>query len=129
MSHQINLLGCKKDQAMGMENGRISDEQISASTEFSQHFSAKRGRLHIEASGDEKGAWAAATSDSNQWLQVDLGGNVSIVTGVATQGRQDAPQWVEKYKLKYSDDAANFQPYIEQGQTTTKVKYTQRITP
>ena len=109
---------------MGMENGRISDGQINASTEHDRYHSAKRARLHIKTDGSKTGAWSAATNDANQWLQVDLGGNVNIVTSVATQGRQDAPQWVKKYKLKYSDDAANFQPYIEQGQTTIKVKYT-----
>ena len=35
------------------------------------------------------------------------------IKGVATQGRQDANQWVKSYTVKYSIDGMNFVPYKE----------------
>ena len=39
--------------------------------------------------------------------QVDLG-TLRRVTRIATQGRQDAPQWVTSYKLAYSTTGATY---------------------
>ncbi len=100
-----------------MENGAISDGQISVSSQLDANHSAVQGRLHCGA-----GSWSASSNDVNQWLQVDLGSQYTKVTRVATQGRSDAALWVTKYKLQYSNDAVNFQYYREQGQTEDKVK-------
>ena len=35
------------------------------------------------------------------------------IKGVATQGRQDAAQWVRSYTVSYSTDGMNFVPYKE----------------
>ena len=35
------------------------------------------------------------------------------IKGVATQGRQDANQWVKSYTVSYSTDGMNFVPYKE----------------
>ena len=35
------------------------------------------------------------------------------IKGVATQGRQDANQWVRSYTVRYSIDGMNFVPYKE----------------
>ena len=101
-----------------MENGAISDGQISASSQFDANHAAKQGRLHCKA-----GSWSAGNTNLHQWLQVDLGSQYIKVTRVATQGRHDYPQWVTKYKLQYSNDGVNFHYYREQGQTAAKVKY------
>lgn len=37
-----------------------------------------------------------------QWLQINFG-NIARVTGIATQGRRDAHQWVTRYVLSYGD--------------------------
>jgi len=110
-----------------MENGAISDGQISASSEFNADHAATQGRLHFQASLNpgKTGSWSAHTKDANQWLQVDLNSKDTKVTRVATQGRNgyeyNGGQWVTKYKLQYSDDGVNFQYYKEQGQTTDQV--------
>lgn len=44
-----------------------------------------------------------------------MGSEYTKVTGTATQGRGDHPQWVTKYKLQYSKDGVNFNYYREQG--------------
>lgn len=97
-------------EPLGMENGGISDDKITASTELNNHH-AFQGRLHFPNAGKIAGCWAAAINDVNQWLQVDLGNRFSNVTGVATQGRDRFAQWVAKYKLHYGNDGVNFELY------------------
>ena len=110
-------------EALGMQSGAITDGQITASSHFNANHGAIRGRLYMKQDGSKVGAWVAGTKNTNQWLQVDLGNQVTIVTRVATQGRNGYQymQWVAKYQLKYSQDGVNFQYYKEQGQTTVKV--------
>ena len=107
-------------EALGMETGAISDEQITASSEWSYKHAATHGRLRFTSSS-VRGAWKPRKFDGNQWLQVDLRSSFTLLTGVATQGRSDTDHWVTKYKLRYSDDGVNFQDYKEPGQTTAKV--------
>ena len=107
--------------SLGIENGNITDTQITASSEWRgtrYYLYAYRGRLHLKVAGDMKGAWAAGRLDKYQWLQVDLRSYNARVTGVATQGRQDAGQWVKKYKLQFSffNEPSSFQTYKEKGQ-------------
>ena len=106
--------------ALGMESGRISDSQISASSEYGDTMAAIYGRLKFQGIG---GGWAALIPDTNQWLQVDLNNEQTSVTSIATQGRTHHHQFVTRYKLQYSDDKNNFRYYREQGQTTEKVFY------
>ena len=92
-----------------MENGAIPDGQLGASTEWDANLNIPQGRLHSPRS------WSARVNDANQWCQVDLGSEHTKVTGTATQGRGDYPQWVTKYKLQSSKDGANFNYYQEKG--------------
>ena len=39
-------------------------------------------------------------SDTNQWIQVDLG-SPTYVTGVLLQGRHDYSIWTTKYEVRY----------------------------
>ncbi len=108
--------------ALGLENGAIPDGQLSASTEWDAILSIPQGRLGSPRS------WSARTNDVNQWYQVDLASKYTKLTGVGTQGRGDHPQWVQKYKLQYSNDGVNFQYYWEQGQAAEKVsKSTEKL--
>ena len=105
-----------------MENGAILDGQISASSQWDDDHAPFQGRLYFQATGKKQGAWSAAQSNPNQWLQVDLGSQFTKVTRVATQGRNGGyTQWVKRYKLQYSNDGVNFQYYREQGKTRNKV--------
>ena len=117
------FLGHKECQdALGMENGAISDGQITASS-FHTHSWIDHGpylaRLHLQHISDVRaGGWLAALpNDASQWLQIDLGNRHYSVTRVATQGRQSSDQKVTKYKLQYSDDGVAFSWYEnDQGQ-------------
>ena len=106
-----------------MENGAISDGQISASSQLDSSHAVTQARLHFKATAGKAGSWSARNNDVNQWLQIDLGSRHSSVTRVASQGRNDSLQWVTKYKLQYSHDGVNFQYYREQGQSVAQVKY------
>lgn len=102
-----------------METGAISDAQVTASSEYSVNYAASRGRLHGSR------AWAAGTTDVNQWLQIDLGGNHPTVARVATQGQGDTNnnEWVTEYKIKHSNDGVSFYYYREQGQAVDKASF------
>ena len=107
---------------LGMESGAIKDAQISASTQWNNNYGTSRARLNLKVTGVKGGAWVTRVLDLKQWLQVDLG-SYTIVTGVATQGRNEPRlrQWVTKYRLQYSTDGVNFHFYIEKGDNSLKV--------
>ena len=104
-----------------MENGAISDGQISASSQLDSSHAVTQARLHFKGTVGKAGSWSAGINDVNQWLQIDLGSRLTNVTRVATQGRNGNPQWVTKYKLQYSIDGVNFQYYREQRQSADMV--------
>ena len=109
--------------AVGMENGAISDGQVSASSQWDVNHAPRQGRLNFQAVPGKAGSWSARANDVNQWFQIDLRNQNTKVTRVATQGRNAYGQWVTKYKLQYSNDGQNFHYYREHGQSAIKVIY------
>ena len=108
-----------------MESRTITDALITASSEDDAMHAASHARLNFrEIPNTAAGAWVSDATDVNPWLQVDLEARYTIVTRVATQGRNslDFPMWVTKYKLQYGDNGKVFQYYREPGQDTDKVK-------
>ena len=117
----INISDCQ--QALGMENGAIADEQITAYSIWNYNYAASQARLDLKVNLQRKsGAWAAKKNDVQQWLQVDLGSQYAKVTRVGTQGRDGFSQWVIKYKLQYGNDEAELQFYKGRGTNIDKVK-------
>ncbi len=101
-----------------MISGEISDEQISASSQYDDSNSAAtKGRLRLKFGAESEGGWVVANGETNvdQWLQIDLLGQNTKVTGVATQGRDNYNHWVKTYKLQYSNNGVNFQYFREQN--------------
>ncbi|XP_071801579.1 retinoschisin-like [Asterias amurensis] len=104
------LKACGGFEKLGLEDGSIPDENLSASSSWAPHdyhtsmSTPAGGRLNkIPPDADTTGAWHPMVADTNQWIQVDLG-NTTYVTGVLTQGRYDSfggPQWVTKYKVQF----------------------------
>ena len=121
-----------------MESDEILDKQITASSEVDGNHAAHQGRLNfqevVNGSSGKAGSWAALVNDQHQWLQIELLTEESLVTSVATQGRNRHlgwyggihNQWITKYKLQYSNNDVNFEYYQDEGQNTTKV--TQKLT-
>ena len=108
--------------ALGVESGAISDRQMSASSQWDENYAAPQGRLYFEAFSGKSGSWSAKYNVS-QWLQVDLGNPHTKVTALATQGRNDYPQWVTKYKVQYSGDGVSFQYFMEEQSSKIRVRW------
>lgn len=59
-------------------------------------------------------AWLSKFQDNTQWLQIDLR-DVKVVSGILTQGRCDADEWITKYSLQYrTDEKLNWIYYKDQ---------------
>ena len=114
---------------MGMESGEILDKQITASSIWDALHAAHQGRLNFQEVFQRglAGSWSSLENNENQWLQVDLLHEESVVSGVATQGRNmhpnwNATQWVKSYKLQYSNNGVNFKCYKDERQNSAKVR-------
>ncbi|XP_054629369.1 discoidin domain-containing receptor 2 isoform X2 [Dunckerocampus dactyliophorus] len=100
---QIDPAHCR--YALGMEDGRIKDDDITASSQWHETTGAQYARLNRE---DGDGAWCPEgqleASDS-QFLQVDLR-RLTFLTVVATQGRyaRNGIEFARAYSLNYSRD-------------------------
>uniref|UniRef100_A0A665VIU6 Discoidin domain-containing receptor 2 n=1 Tax=Echeneis naucrates TaxID=173247 RepID=A0A665VIU6_ECHNA len=89
--------------ALGMQDGRIADDDITASSQWYE----TTGPQYARSEGD--GAWCPEgqlePSDS-QYLQVDLG-RLTFLTVVGTQGRyarSNGNEFARAYRLNYSRD-------------------------
>lgn len=59
-------------------------------------------------------AWLSKYQDINQWLQIDLR-DVKVVSGILTQGRCDADEWITKYSVQYrANENLNWVYYKDQ---------------
>lgn len=92
---------------MGTEDGRIPRGSFRASTFYNVHLAPYAGRLNSIRS------WCARVNNAKQWLQIDLLG-VGHITGISSQGRRDAHQWVTSYVLSYARGYV-FRVYREGG--------------
>ncbi|KAK3729872.1 hypothetical protein QZH41_016838 [Actinostola sp. cb2023] len=98
------------DGALGMEDGRITNSQVNASSFYSQTLAPWNARLHLKYVPDRRRGWAAAEKSNGQWLQVDLRAKAEV-TAIATQGLDDRDQWVKTYSIQHSDDGTMFTDY------------------
>ncbi|XP_078352356.1 uncharacterized protein LOC144637066 [Oculina patagonica] len=109
-------IGCPK--ALGMENGVISDDRISASSEKNLQNSAEQARLNFKKTSLKEGSWTADTWDNKPWLQIEFDSQQKTnITRVATQGKNGGNAWVTEYELVYIDDFTSLHhTYKEEGQ-------------
>ena len=80
-----------------MESFRISDIQLTTSSEVDADHSASFSRFNHNIQG---GAWIPKTPDQSEYLQIDLGW-IMILTGIATQGHPEKQCRVLTYKVKH----------------------------
>lgn len=104
-----------------MENGNITNEEISASSVHARGHGASRARLNFIPSAGVSGGWVAATDDDKPALNITFNYPYTIVTGIATQGRQETDQWVKTYRLKYSKPNGERGFYTAPGEALSKV--------
>ncbi|XP_008305468.1 discoidin domain-containing receptor 2 isoform X1 [Cynoglossus semilaevis] len=106
---QVNPGVCR--YALGMSGGQIQDEDISASSQWSESTAARYGRLDSE---DGDGAWCPEITvepdNLKEFLQIDLR-SLHFITLVGTQGRNAGGmgnEFAQKYKIKYSRDGSRW---------------------
>ena len=96
-----------RPKALGMEDKRIPDSSIRASSAYNNNYRAAYGRLRSESGF---GGWLAPTSDKNPWFQVNFGSIVTI-TQVATQGMSRFGARTMTYTLSHSGGSGSFVSY------------------
>ncbi|TNN53565.1 Retinoschisin [Liparis tanakae] len=107
---------CPYHRALGFESGSVDSDQISCSSQdqyvgWYSSWTPARARLNNQGFGC---AWLSRFNDLHQWIQVDLR-TVSVVSGILTQGRCDADEWITKYSVQYrSLDSLNWVYYKDQ---------------
>ncbi|CAH3172634.1 unnamed protein product [Porites evermanni] len=118
ISLRMELYGCRHgalcNRPMGMQNGRIPNTRITASSNWDKYHASFRARLHHSRTGRYVGSWCAKTNNRYQWLQVDFA-KAAIIIRIATQGRQDYRQWVTQYYLRHSVDGVYFVDYKQRN--------------
>lgn len=109
VSSQVNPGVCR--YPLGMSGGQIQDEDISASSQWSESTAARYGRLDCEE-GD--GAWCPEITVEpdhlKEFLQIDLR-SLHFITLVGTQGRHAGGignEFAQMYKIKYSRDGSRW---------------------
>ncbi|XP_022083845.1 uncharacterized protein LOC110975570 [Acanthaster planci] len=107
---------CATPGSLGMEDGTISDHQISASSSHSSGCcSAWVARLNGES------RWKPDSGDDNPWIEVDLRKS-TVISGLITQGGAGGGH-VTKYKVAYQSEHSSARVYVTNGDGTIKVFY------
>ena len=106
-----------------MERKIIADSQITQSSVYNANT-----HQGFQARLNNNKCWCSATAQqSNQWVRVDLKHPMSI-TGIATQGDPNwPPNFVTKFKLRYSVDGSDYLYKIVNlvdGQVSTPIFFT-----
>ncbi|KAM4601578.1 neuropilin-2-like isoform 2-T2 [Polymixia lowei] len=96
--------------ALGMESGKISDDQISASSSFyDNRWSPRQARLN-----NDDNAWTPAEDSNKEFIQVDLH-FLKVLTGIATQGavskETQKSYYVTTFKLEVSTNGEDWMVY------------------
>ncbi|XP_076829803.1 discoidin domain-containing receptor 2 isoform X2 [Brachyhypopomus gauderio] len=106
---QVNPGVCR--YPLGMTGGKIQDEDISASSQWSESTAARYGRLDFD---DGDGAWCPDVVSEprglKEFLQVDLR-TLHFVTLAGTQGRHAdgaGNEFAQRYRIKYSRDGSRW---------------------
>lgn len=98
------------NKPLGLQNHRLPNSRITASSEWNQFHAARLGRLGQVKRGKYVGAWCTRYNNHLQWFKVDFGRPMKI-TKVATQGRQDTNQWVTSFYLSSSQDNVHWEAF------------------
>ncbi|MBN3286785.1 NRP2 protein, partial [Polyodon spathula] len=96
--------------AFGMESGKITDEQISASSSFYDgRWSPRQGRLNNHDNG-----WTPGEDSNKEYIQVDLL-FLKVLTGIATQGaiskETNKSYHITTFKLEVSTNGEDWMMY------------------
>ncbi|XP_067874178.1 lactadherin-like isoform X4 [Heterodontus francisci] len=125
---RMELIGCELNgcsEPLGMKSRFIGDKQITASSTYKMWgidaFTWAPCLARLDKQG-KTNAWTAELSNESEWLQIDLT-IPKKVTGIITQGAKDfgVPQYVESFKIAYSDDGELWSIYQDNVTRRDKV--------
>uniref|UniRef100_A0A3P8SMZ5 Neuropilin n=1 Tax=Amphiprion percula TaxID=161767 RepID=A0A3P8SMZ5_AMPPE len=96
--------------AFGMESGKITDDQITASSSFfDEHWLPRQARLNYNDNG-----WTPNEDSNREYIQVDLH-TLKVLTGIATQGaiskETQKAYHVTTFKLEVSTNGEDWMVY------------------
>ncbi|KAI3356486.1 hypothetical protein L3Q82_017693, partial [Scortum barcoo] len=96
--------------AFGMESGKITDDQITASSSFyDEHWLPQQARLNYNDNG-----WTPNEDSNREYIQVDLH-TLKVLTGIATQGaiskETQKSYHVTTFKLEVSTNGEDWMVY------------------
>ena len=103
-----------RTQTLGMENNKIPNGAVTASSSWGLQHEPWQARLNNIARSGSTGSWSTRQNAIGQYLQIDLG-KERVVNKIATQGRPSYDQWVTSYKLLFSSDGAKWNEYQNDG--------------
>ncbi|XP_048019330.1 neuropilin 1b [Megalobrama amblycephala] len=91
---------------LGMESGEITEDMITASSQYNPSWSPLRSRLHYPDNG-----WTPSEDSAREWIQVDLG-FLRYVTAIGTQGaiskETKKSYYVKTYKISVSSNGEDW---------------------
>ncbi|MGH0143764.1 UNVERIFIED_CONTAM: hypothetical protein FKN15_054609 [Acipenser sinensis] len=123
---RMEFYGCELDGCsvpLGMENGEIKNDQITASSSKNSWFGGTwEPRLARLGNGGSVNAWQAKANNIYQWLQVELQEKKKI-TGIVTQGAKSMTNemYVKTFSIQYSNNGNNWTPYREDEDSPDKI--------
>ncbi|XP_028971809.2 neuropilin-2 isoform X3 [Esox lucius] len=110
MTHKEVTESFHCSNALGLESGKISDDQITASSSFYDNtWLPRQARLN-----NENNAWTPSEDSSKEFIQVDLH-VLKVLTGIATQGavskETQKSYYVTTFKLEVSTNGEDWMVY------------------
>ncbi|NXS80028.1 FA8 factor, partial [Erpornis zantholeuca] len=116
---RMELLGCDLNSCsmpLGMENRKIPDQHISASSYSANVFSSwppALARLNLQG---RTNAWRPKSNSPREWLQVDFE-VTKKVTAIMTQGAKAlfTQMFVKEFAVSISQDGMHWSPVLQNG--------------
>ncbi|NXA45809.1 FA8 factor, partial [Nothocercus julius] len=116
---RMELMGCDLNSCsmpLGMENGKIPDQRISASsysTSVLSSWSPSQARLNRQG---RTNAWRPKANSPSEWLQVDFE-VTKKVTAIITQGARAVftNMFVKEFAVSSSQDGVRWTPLLQDG--------------
>lgn len=108
--HHTFLFQGKCQLPLGLENKEVPNPRMHASSYRYASCGPYNGRLN------QPYAWCSKYRRQREWLAIDFGA-MTKMTGIATQGRRNANEWVKSYYLSSSRKGVHWTPYKERRKT------------
>ena len=89
---------------LGLENGILKDNQITASTYFDEEHQPYYSRLRNDS------YWRPSEDDVAPWIQVSFT-HLVVISGLVVQGSGEDGGWVENLEVTYSFDGRTWNTY------------------